>query len=183
MWSLLMLGQRTLFFNIYKIILWIQNLNEFLAPPSLSHARTNRKHDFLTMHRDNEIQQSSATNTTQNLLISCPLTSLLLSSWVGARRTLIWHQPPSVTNCCMMNYKADAGAVKLFFVTNIPWSQLGVVIDEWEETADRRCVFGATSNLSVWIVIRLRGLVLISREREYVCATCRHFEHAALIAQ
>lgn len=48
-----------------------------------------------------------------------------------------------------MNYKADAGAVELFCVTNIPRSQLGVVRDEWEETADRRCVFGATFNLSV----------------------------------
>ena len=49
----------------------------------------------------------------------------------------------------MMNYKAGVGAVELFCVANIPWSQPGVVIDEWEETADRRCVFGATSNLSV----------------------------------
>lgn len=48
----------------------------------------------------------------------------------------------------MMNYKADAGAVELFCVGNIPWSQFGIVIDEWEETADRGCVFGATSNLS-----------------------------------
>lgn len=47
-----------------------------------------------------------------------------------------------------MNYKADAGAVELFCVSNIPGSQLGVVLDEWEETADRRCVFGANSNLS-----------------------------------
>ena len=126
------------------------------------------------MHGDNEIQRSSATNTTQNLLISRPLfisiTPLPLSSWVGARRTLIWHQPPSVTNlnCCVMNYKAGAGAVELFCVTNIPWSLPGIVIDEWEETADRRCVFGATSNLSVWMVIRLKGLVLIPREKR-VC--------------
>ena len=48
----------------------------------------------------------------------------------------------------MMNYKADAGAVELFCVSYIPWSQLDIAIDEWEETGDRRCVFGATSNLS-----------------------------------
>lgn len=39
-------------------------------------------------------------------------------------------------------------------------------MDEWwGETADRRCVFGATSNPSVLMVIRLEGLVLIPRER------------------
>lgn len=184
-----MLGHMTLFVNIPKIILQILNLNEFLASPFISGARTDRKRDFLTVHGDNEIQWSSATNTTQNLLNSRPLftsiTSLLLPSWVGAPPTLIWHQPPSVTNlnCCVMNYKADAGAVELFCVTNIPRSQLGVVRDEWEETADRRCVFGATFNLSVWMVIRLKGLVLIPRERGYVCATCRHFDYTALIAQ
>lgn len=47
-----------------------------------------------------------------------------------------------------MNYKADADTVALFCVTNLPWCQLGEV-DEWEETDDRRYVFGATSNMSV----------------------------------
>lgn len=132
-WSL-----RSFFFlNIYKIIPWIVNLNEFLASPFISDARTNRKPDFLTMHGDNEIQRSSATNTTQNLPISRPLFISItsppaLSSWVGARRTLIWHQPPSVTNlnCCVMNYKAGAGAVELFCVTNIPPESAGYS-DRW----------------------------------------------------
>lgn len=88
-----MLGHMTLFVNIPKIILQILNLNEFLASPFISGARTDRKRDFLTVHGDNEIQWSSATNTTQNLLNSRPLftsiTSLLLPSWVGAPPTLI----------------------------------------------------------------------------------------------
>lgn len=70
----------------------------------------------------------------------------------------------SLTSTVIMNYKTIAGAAELFCVTNILWCQRGVLIDEWEETADRRCVFSATSNLSLWMVIRLKGLVLIPRE-------------------
>lgn len=114
--------------------------------------------DFLTIHRDNEIQWSSAlpipprTSWSHVLFSYLPPPSCSLHGWEPLE---CWSgmQPPSVTNlnCCMMNYKACAGAVELFCVTNIPRSQLGVVIDEWEETADRRCVFGATSNLFVWM--------------------------------
>lgn len=118
------------------IILWIVNANRFISSPFVSWTWTKRTNDSLPHSRDNEIQWSAATNTTQNLLISFPLfisiTSLQVSSWVGALWKLIWHQPPSVTNfsCCTMNYKADAVTVELFCVSTIPPESAGCS-DRW----------------------------------------------------
>ena len=45
-----------------------------------------------------------------------------------------------------------------------PLESVGCSVRWMGGDADRRCVFGATSNLSAWMIITLRGLVLIPRE-------------------
>lgn len=84
------------------------------------------------MRSSGVLQQIPPRTSRSHVLFSYLSPPLPLSSWVGARRTLIWHQPPSVTNlnCCVMNYEAGAGAVELFCVTNIPPESAGYS-DRW----------------------------------------------------
>lgn len=101
-----------------------------------SRQQIQQKSELLTILGDNEIQWSSEVSTTQNLpdlissshIVALPLppsTALLMGGSLVTSILLL-----SLTNWCQMNDGTDAGAVELFCVSDVLWSQTGVSLDD-----------------------------------------------------
>lgn len=131
-WSLLTLDHRTCF-NIQKVILWTERVSCFS-----SYIGSRLHHIHVPLFRS--INTTSLPGRKPKRHRSAIILLLSLTSAV------VW---------CFMKL------TQMLSKRLVQLCLLALVIDVWEETtADRGRVFGATCNLSVWMVIRLKGLVL-----------------------